>query len=249
MATAQEIKKIKNRAAEGLSVNQIKEKIGLPKSTVYYHFKKEVGQKQKENALLIPDDDEFQGELCGIFAGDGNFYKEDDGHYKIRFFLNLDESYWEILSDYLEIKLGKKANVYCFEEHTRATISYNSKDLYEFLKSKLEWDENKGLTVMMKKEETFSREFKIGFIRGLIDTDGYREKNFRRYIYGTISKELRNDFSRILSDLKISHTNYQEEAEKEKWNTMYKIRISGDSAEKIGKEVKFRNPKKDFNTI
>ena len=54
MASPQQIQKIKQLAKKGESVNTIKEKLEIPKSTVYYHFKKEVGQKQKEQALKNP---------------------------------------------------------------------------------------------------------------------------------------------------------------------------------------------------
>ena len=54
MTSPQQIQKIKQLAKKGESVNTIKEKLEIPKSTVYYHFKKEVGQKQKEQALKNP---------------------------------------------------------------------------------------------------------------------------------------------------------------------------------------------------
>ncbi|QKQ98820.1 hypothetical protein GKQ38_04835 [Candidatus Nanohaloarchaea archaeon] len=74
MASESQINEIKSLAVQGDSVNSIKERLDLPKSTVYYHFRKEAGQKQKENSLQIPKDEEVIGELCRIFAGDGNFY-------------------------------------------------------------------------------------------------------------------------------------------------------------------------------
>ena len=84
MASTEQIQKIKSLAKNGESVNTIKEKLEIPKSTVYYHFKKEVGQKQKEKALKIPENPEIQGEICGIFAGDGYVYVRGDGHYRKR---------------------------------------------------------------------------------------------------------------------------------------------------------------------
>ena len=44
MVTNQEKEKIKEMARNGESINHIRDKLNLPKSTVYYHFKKEVGQ-------------------------------------------------------------------------------------------------------------------------------------------------------------------------------------------------------------
>lgn len=104
MATQKEKNKIRELASEGKSVNQIKEELNLPKSTVYYHFRKEVGQKQKENALEIPVSEEVKGEICGIFAGDGNFYREENQKYRVRFYFNYHEEYWEVLADFLQKK-------------------------------------------------------------------------------------------------------------------------------------------------
>lgn len=108
MASKKEIKKIKRLARQEKSVNNIKNKLKLPKSTVYYHFKKEVGQKQKENQPVIPDNQDFKGEFCGIFAGDGNYYYDKKkGEYRIRICLNHNYEYWEILEDHLRFKLVK----------------------------------------------------------------------------------------------------------------------------------------------
>lgn len=106
MASTEEKMRIRKYASEGKSVNWIRDKLDLPKSTVYYHFKKEVGQKQKENQPTIPDEDDFKGELCGIFAGDGSFFKSKEGEYKTRVHLNWREEYWRILKDYLTKKTG-----------------------------------------------------------------------------------------------------------------------------------------------
>ena len=244
MASKKQISKIKELAAQGQSVNTIKEELNIPKSTVYYHFKKEVGQKQKENALIIPKDEETIGELCGIFAGDGNFHKKKEGQYRIRIFLNLNDDYWEDLADFLEKELEKRPNIYHYEDKSRATLDYSSKELYELFKNRLDWGENKTRTVKLANIDSLTEEFKVGFVRGLIDTDGHKETKFRRYIYGTVSKELRNNFSKILDELDIDHTKYCEESKKDEWPNMHKVRISGNSAEKFSNKIRPRHPKK-----
>jgi len=249
MATNQEKQEIRKQAKNGQSVNQITEKLGLPKSTVYYHFKKEVGQKQKEKALKIPKNPETQGELCGIFAGDGNFYKRKSGHYRIQIFLNYNDRYWRVLEKFLAEELAKKPMVFHNEEKSLSTIRYNSKALYELFKTNLEWGEDKTATIQLKDGEAFSRDFKKGFVRGLIDTDGYKEKKFRRYIYGTVSPVLRENFSEALSDFEIEHTNYFEEAQKKHWKTMHKTRITGDMAEKFNNIMEPRHPKKQYKIL
>lgn len=249
MATESEKKQIRSLAQNGKSVNQIKEKLELPKSTVYYHFKKEVGQKQKTNQPQIPNEPEFKGELCGTFAGDGSFNKDKNHHYKISIYLNRSEEYWDILSRHLAQNLEKEPEIFHFDDRNVTELRYNSKKLYEFLKRHLEWSKDKCETIRMKESRDFHREFKLGFIRGLIDTDGYREPKFRRYIYGTISKRLRDNFSDILEEIGIEHTNYYEVPEKEKWRTMHKVRVSGDAAASLQRKIAPRKPKRNYENL
>lgn len=248
MASEKQISEIREFAAKGESVNSIKERLGLPKSTVHYHFRKEVGQKQKEKALQIPEDEEVIGELCGVFAGDGNFHRKKEGQYRIRIFLNLNDNYWKRLADFLERKLDRRPNVYRYEDKSRATLDYSSKELYKLFKDYLSWEENKTKTIRLNDRESLSEDFKVGFLRGLIDTDGHKETKFRRYIYGTVSKRLRDDFSTILEDLDIEHTKYCEESKKDERPNMHKVRISGSSAEKFSNKTEPRHPKKKYNT-
>ena len=246
MASAREKQRIKSLAAEGQSVNTIKDKLGLPKSTVYYHFKKEVGQKQKENRLEIPDDPEFKEELCGIFAGDGNFHRDNDGHYRIRIFLNLNDEYWKILADHLEEKLSKRPRIYQYEDKTRETLSYYSKALYLFLKQKLDWDKEKGASIRLKEVEELSEDFKIGFLRGFVDTDGHRYRDCRHYKMGSISGKLMNQISYILTDLGIDNSLTRSPDKRQNCRDMYRVKIYGDDAESFGRDITPRHPKKDF---
>lgn len=246
MASPEQIQKIKRLAKNGESANTIKEKLEIPKSTVYYHFKKEVGQKQKEKALKIPENEELKEEICGIFAGDGNFYKEKNQQYRIRFYFNYHEKYWEVLADFLEEKLERRPRIYKYPDKGRVEFDYSSKPLYKLLKENLDWGTDKTETIRLKEDKEFCEDFQRGFIRGLLDTDGHREKKFRRFIYGTISVSLRNNFSKILEDFIIEHTNYREEPKEEHWRTMHKLWISGDEAEIFQRKISPRNPKKQY---
>ena len=246
MATSEEKQKVRELAQQGKSVNQIKDQLELPKSTVYYHFKKEVGQKQKTNQPEIPDDPEFKGELCGIFAGDGNYQKDNDYHHQVRFFFNLNDRYYEILTDYLENKLNKRPNIYTIEDKTRATLKYNSKKLYKLLKHNLDWEENKSLSIRLVKEKNFSEEFKIGFLRGLIDTDGYINPNQRELRFNSISEKLMTDVSGILSELNINHNKYSTEDKRENCKDMHRVAAYSSSAEKLIRKIEPRHPKKQL---
>ena len=244
MVSKKKAGKIRELAGKGLSVNRISQELDLPKSTVYYHFRKEVGQKQKENRVKLPENEEASGELCGVFAGDGNFHRKKGGHYRIRFFLNLHDDYWKELADFLEEKLSKRPNIYRYEDKSRATLDYSSKKLYQLFRERLEWGEDKTKTVRPKDLDSESRGFKIGFLRGLLDTDGYRETRFRRYIYGTASIRLRDSFAAILEEFDIDHKTYVEDPQNKDWYSMHKVRISGDDAEKFASKIRPRHPKK-----
>lgn len=124
MPTAKEKQRIQALASEGKSVNTIKDKLDLPKSTVYHHFKKEVGQKQKENRLELPEDNEVKGELCGVFAGDGNFYEDKNYKYRVKFTLNINDDYWEELAAFLEKSLDKEPRANHQESYNRTNLRY-----------------------------------------------------------------------------------------------------------------------------
>lgn len=245
MASQEQIQKIKKLAKNGESVNTIKEKLEIPKSTVYYHFKKEVGQKQKEKALKIPEDEEVKGEICGIFAGDGNFYYEEKNYkYGIRFVCNIQDNYWNELAEFLEKNLQKKPHINKQPEYNRVEIRYESKKLLEFIKEHLTWEKsNKTKTISVKSSEN-ERKFKKGFIRGLIDSDGYKIKEMRGYKIGTISKDLMRITSKFLEDLQIENTLARRKDKRKNCQDMYRITIWSKNAQEINDVIQPRHPKK-----
>ena len=245
MPSPQEIKKIKQLAEKGDSVNQIKETLDLPKSTVYYHFKKVVGQKQKENALKVPEEDEIKGEICGIFAGDGYVYVRGDGHYEITITLNINDDYWRHLTTFFYENLGKRPQVIREKPSGRVRLRYSSKKLYQLFREYLTWAEkDKTGTIHIKKE--VSQDFEIGFARGLIDTDGSKIKKERTYRYGTISKDLAKDFCEILKHLHIEYSCRKSIDKRENCRDMFRVHIYGDEAERMNKIIGPRHPKKQF---
>ena len=198
MPTQIEIQKIKNLAKNGQSVNQIKEQLELPKSTVYYHFRKEVGQKQKENQLKIPDDPEFKGELCGIFAGDGSYhYYPEKYKHDIRISLNFKDNYWEELKTFLTENLGKEPFLIKEKDKNNITLKYTSQSLYQFLKAHLNWGEDKTLTISLENGHDFDDSFYKGFLRGLIDTDGYKRRDHKRFVFATIVGNFEKTFPHV----------------------------------------------------
>ncbi|MFQ3275181.1 MAG: hypothetical protein ACI9LV_000283 [Candidatus Nanohaloarchaea archaeon] len=245
MASKNEIETIKKLANQGKSVNTIKNKLELPKSTVYYHFRKEVGQKQKEKQISIPQDQDFKGELCGLFAGDGGFQKDKNGSYRIRFYLNYNYRYWTLLANYLEKRLSKQPNIYKNPRSSKTILNYCSKKLYKFLRSNLWWEKDKTSSICLKPEKDFSRNFKTGFLRGFIDTDGYRRPDHKRYVFTSASDDLIKNTSNILTSLGIQNTSFNEEDERG-YMTKHKIRITGEDVDKFNSKIKPRNPKRRY---
>lgn len=245
MATSKEISKIKAMAAEGQSVNSIKEDLELPKSTVYYHFRKEVGQKQKSRSPELPENDDFRGELCGIFAGDGSFQKAENGSYKISFHLNSKEKYWRILKNYLEKRLNRAPSI-CDSQKSKVALLYNSKGIYLMLKDYLDWEEDKTSSVQLKNRQKLPREFKLGFLRGLIDTDGYRRPGHKRYVFTSASSDLADNFANITRSLAIENSQFVETDNRSNRSSRHKVRITGADVDIFQEIVEPRKPKRRY---
>jgi len=250
MASTKEKQTIRKMADQGKSVNQIQKQTQLPKSTVYYHFRKEVGQKQKQNQPKIPEDPEFKGELCGTFAGDGNFYHEKQNHkYRIVFTLNIKDDYWKKLRELLTEKLGKEPHTFKQPESNRVRLRYESKIIYKFLKKNLDWEkEDKTGTVCLKQKE-FSKKFKKGFLRGLIDTDGHLARKQKRLIFNTISQPLSKSTEKLLSDLGIEYKTYHRVDHRENCRDMYRTNVRGAEARRFLIDISPRHPKKQLNKL
>ena len=244
MPTSSEINRIKALAAEGESVNTIKDKLDLPKSTVYYQFKKEVGQKQRENQLQIPMDEEVRGEICGVFAGDGNFYEDKNYKYRVKFTLNIKDEYWRELAAFLEKNFSKEPRVNHQEDYNRTNLRYESKKLIDFLREKLDWSEEDKTGTIRLKDLDYRRDFEIGFLRGLLDTDGFVSKKQNRVTFNSVSEDLTKDVSRILRENQIDHEIVRDVDKRENCRDMYRARITGSEIENLIEIIEPRHPKK-----
>jgi len=244
MPTANEKHRIRTLAAKGKSVNNIKDKLDLPKSTVYYHFQKEVGQKQKENQLQIPEDEEVRGEICGVFAGDGNFYEDKNYKYRVKFTLNINDEYWKELAAFLKKSFGKEPRVNHQENYNRTNLRYESKKLIDFLREKLNWSEEDKTGTIRLKDLNYSHDFEIGFLRGLLDTDGFVSKKKNKITFNSISENLTKDVSKILEDNQIDYKIAHEVDKRENCRDMYRARITGSEIENLIELIEPRHPKK-----
>jgi len=241
MPTKQEIEQIKKLAKQGKSINQITKQLQLPKSTTYYHFKKAVGQKQKNNQPKIPNKPKTQGELCGIFAGDGFFHKYSDGHYTTVITLNRNEEYWKILEQFYESELEKAPHTLHEEKYNRVRLKYDSKILYNFYKKHLSWGEDKTESICLKSRSK-SKQFKIGLLRGLLDTDGHTSRTSRRSVFNGISINMADDVASILRELEIEYYRRTDKDKRENCRDMYRVGVSGNEAVELTELIEPRNP-------
>jgi LAGLIDADG-like domain len=105
-----------------------------------------------------------KGYLVGLFIGDGYLHQDRWRHYKINFYFN-DKKDKDIV-DYTILLLKKIGlSPYSMFHHGCRVVRLNSRCFYIFLK-------NIQYLYFSRKNEDFI----IGFISGLIDSDGYVKK-------------------------------------------------------------------------
>ncbi len=132
------------------------------------------------------------GYILGIFVGDGYIYHDKKNrHYSIEFYLNSekDSDIIKFLFSIL-IKIGAKPYIYKDKRFNSIRIRVRSKKLYNFL-------------IQLNKNKPSSNEFKVGFISGFIDAEGY--VNSAKSIISIVNtnKKVLKTIKKYLEDLKI----------------------------------------------
>lgn len=176
-----EKEKIRKMTLEGKSLNQIVKLTGLGKTTIYYNVKDLKPRQWRK--LIVNLNSEQIGKLIGAFAGDGSYYysrkKNGGGNHKIRYSLcfSMDMDYAKYL-----IKLLKKLNlnpfISCRDESkgNKVEVGVTSKEYLEFIRKFVSWEGKRTYSIGLKnKIEDYDKDFLRGFVRGLMDTDGYIE--------------------------------------------------------------------------
>ena len=193
---------------EGISLNKISRQFGLYKSTHYYYYKKVKGKKFKE-PLFTPASTETEGEIVGIFAGDGSQYFEPKKYgYEVNVhFGGHNHHYAYAVKELFEGFFHKKF-ILRPESQNRLRLRPQSKKIYHYFHHYLDFKPSlKHATVNLHSMD-LPHPFKIGFIRGLIDTDGHIAHSIgrrKRIFFYTTSSELAANISSILSELKLVH--------------------------------------------
>ena len=207
--TAKKINEILLLYRNGLSLSKISSRLGIEKTTIYYHVRKRFGRKLKvvlANEFLR----EELGEIMGAFAGDGNFsFYRKSYHYKITFFLsNYEEEYAKRMAKLILLVFNKKPYIWKSKKSNCILVCVYGKAIYKILNKYLTWSKDKTFSVRLRNMNTLDNLFLKGFLNGLVNTDGCVNIPKKRIMFASISKVLRQQASNILDMLGISHCNY-----------------------------------------
>lgn len=187
----------------GDSLNKISRATGINKSTIYYHYEKMFGRKYKL-PHFSPVASEQEGEIVGIFAGDGSQYFEPKRHsYEVNVhFGEHKRAYAEYVKALFESFFNKRFRLYQ-EKSGKLRLRTQSKSIFHYFSHYISFiPQIKHATVSLKTLE-IPLGFKQGFLRGLVDTDGYvkRDTSGRlRICYYTTSKRLASQIQALLQE-------------------------------------------------
>lgn len=229
-------------ARSGKSLTRICKMTGLNKTTVYYHTRKVLKGRVKPIKIDF-NNEEGIGEFVGTFAGDGCFVKYNDSyHYRLTFYFSIKEKqYVDSLKSLFEKLFSKSPNLMLRKDNNVYIIHYHSKLLYQLLLRYLVWDGKKSATVRLKTIKHDKR-FLIGFLRGLLDTDGYTAKNYRRVMFATISKDLAEQINRILPVFEVKPKLVCCIPKRKNRKLLYSVSVSGKDAITLIELLNPRNP-------
>lgn len=228
---------------KGVSLNKIIELTGINKSTLYYHYKKIHGLKYKKINIEEPNLEKI-GEFIGIFAGDGNYtFGRKAFHHRIRIYTGAYEvGYRKYLKSFLSGFFGKVPRTYMAADNSVEVSIYNSREIYDLIRKYLDWEGKKTYTVRLKNLEDLEKEFLIGFLRGLFDTDGGIYTPKKKVAFGTASRLLAYQVRDILRILGMN-PGFYEYKDKPFWY----IDLYGEGSERFMKKIRPNNPNKIIN--
>ena len=199
------------------------------------------GRKIKQIEFRNIPDDEI-GEIIGAFAGDGNFYKDKNYHYTVQFLFGYCSEAYARSFEQLLINSFDKKPLRCRAGAGEFALRYYSKKLYLWIRERLDWEGKKTYSVRLRDLNSHNKQFLIGFLRGLLDTDGHAVKKYRQIHFNTVSQRLANQISEILNTLYIQ--NRLSSSIQPGKARIYDIRVGSADAVLLSQLLKPRNPGK-----
>ncbi len=233
-------KNLKNKVIDeikrGSSLGKIVSMTGLGKTTIYYYMKKIRGKKNISIKLDLTNLERI-GEIIGIFAGDG-YYANDKKRWsrRIKIYFNVKEyNLANYYADSIKLLIGKKPQV--FDSNSVRIVQIQSIDFCDFILSYLLFGKRKVETIELRDKNLLKdKVFAKGFLRGLIDSDGYVRKGRKEIYYGSISKKLFNDFLVGLDLFSFQYKTYVQKGRG--YCDFYKVRLSGLEVDRFVKIIR-----------
>jgi len=230
-------KEIIKQIKDGVSLNKISRRYSIYKSTLYYYYKKIKG-KRYISPYVKPNFSEIEGEIVGIFAGDGSqYFAKSNGNYQVNVhFGGKNISYAFHVKTIFENFFRKKFRLQR-ESLNRLRLRTCSKDIFHYFKNYLHYDRRIKHSTVKLISISIPLAFKIGFVRGIFDTDGslryYTYEKGPRAIFTTTSKQLANQINGILSEFSIKCSLRIQERVYRKEKPCYYIYIWKDSVDRF----------------
>ena len=134
-----------------------------------------------------------KGYLFGMFVGDGyKYYHKKSRHYYIEFYLNSikDKKIINFIVKLLR-KINLKPNLYQDKRYNCKRIRVYSKELFNLLHK----------DIKLKNE---TKELKIGFVSGIIDSEGYYNEKKSDITVVNTNKKVLDKCKEILEELKVN---------------------------------------------
>ena len=216
---------------QSTSINKISARLNVAKSTIYHHYKKLFGRKIKQPEFIVGSNPEVEGEIVGIFAGDGSQYFDKKAyHYQVNVHFGLkNRRYAEYVKSLFERFFDKHFNLKNEFKHGTLRLQTNSKIIFHFFKNYLNYNcKIKHSTVELKSKKN-KRLFYIGFIRGLFDTDGtvsyYPAQKRKIVLLTTTSQTLAKQVKQILEKFKVCCTLHAYDRRHRNEKTIYVVRV------------------------
>ena len=189
----------------GVSIKKVSRSTRIAKSTIYYHYRKLYGKKYQEPEFT-PGASELEGEIVGIFTGDGSQYHDRKRWaYEVNVhFGGHNLAYAQYARNLFETFFNKKFRL-AREKSGVFRLRIRSKKIFSYFSTYIDYlPQRKHVTVHLKTLEIPSA-FKIGFLRGLFDTDGSilatSDRKSIRVIFYTTSTALAQDVLYLLGEL------------------------------------------------
>ncbi len=240
--TKKEIGIISERIKAGVSLNKLASSFNLAKSTLYHYYKKIKGKRYKSPQYSI-NFSEAEGEIVGIFAGDGSqYYYKPSGNYQtnIHFGNNLQYvNYVKILYESYFNKEWYKFREVSKDKSVKYRLRAVNKNTYDYFSNYLIYNKSHKHDTVKLKKINFSNAFKIGFLRGLVDTDGTvcNYNNRVRISYYSTSKSLIKQIYKFLQELNIQSNIYKIKSKLD-YKDIYHCQIFQNDTNKFIKKIR-----------